>query len=59
MKIQVFNSPVSDAVMAEFDSVEDFELWLEDHPEIEADQVALNGRIILGWDEYEEWKEML
>jgi len=49
-KIEVFESPISDKVVATFDNVQDLETYAEKHS-TPADCVAINDMILLGWDE--------
>jgi hypothetical protein len=52
MKIEVFKSPCSLEVIAEFDTVTELELYAIKHG-IMADCVAINDMVLLGWDELE------
>lgn len=48
--IQVFESSVSPKVIAEFNTIEALEEWNKEH-NVNADQVAVNDCVLLGWDE--------
>jgi hypothetical protein len=50
MKIEIFESPVSNNIVATFDNIKDLEEYAEKH-NTSADCVAINDMILLGWDE--------
>ena len=52
MKIEVFKSPCSSEVVAEFDNITELELYAWDK-NLSADCVAINDMVLLGWDELE------
>ena len=55
MKIEVFASPVSTEVVETFASAAGFYKWqAESEPGLVADRVAVNGVLMMGWDEIEE-----
>jgi hypothetical protein len=60
-KIEVFESPISDNVIAEFKTMAAFEFWMENvkNPRVDifADSVAVNDEILLGWDELEDYRD--
>ena len=41
-------------VIATFHSISEADAYFATHPELHADQVAINGCIVLGWDEYDD-----
>lgn len=49
-KIEVFESPLSSNVIATFSSIEALELANKTENYM-ADQIAINGSILYGWDE--------
>lgn len=50
MKYEVYKSPLSDEVVATFGNKKDLFAYAEKNG-THADAVAVNGSIILGWDE--------
>lgn len=53
-EITIYESPVSDNVIATFDNIDDLEEYATEN-QISADCVAINGSILLGWDEVYEF----
>jgi len=53
MKIEVYQSPVSDKVIKTFKSKAELNKYMEKHPNLRPDQVSINGVLLMGWDEYE------
>lgn len=53
-KILVYKSPLSDEVIAEFNTPDLFTYWALGKSDLFADQIEINGEIYLGWDEIEE-----
>lgn len=49
-KIVVYETPLSDSILKEFDNMEEFEMW-SSGKDLQADQVSVNGFVLLGWDE--------
>lgn len=49
-KIKVFENGLSHVVIHEFDTVEDL-LEQNEKTSLSADQIEINGLVILGWDE--------
>lgn len=54
MKIEVFKCPFSCEVVAEFDNITELELYAWQH-NTEADRVAIDDMVLLGWDELEQF----
>ena len=58
-KIEVFVKPNSTEILKTFNSISELEQWIEHdkHPtlDIDADQVAINDQVLLGWDELYEF----
>ena len=53
MIIEVYDSPSSSKVIATFKSRKAFDKWMEENcPDLNADRVAINDMVLLGWDEY-------
>ena len=52
MLIEVYEDSMSDKVIKTFKSINDLVAWQEkEAPDLDADQVAIDGMIMLGWDE--------
>lgn len=55
MKIEVYESPLSDKVIKTFTNPEEFYAWQEkEAPNLFADQVAIDDMQMLGWDEIDD-----
>lgn len=51
LKINVYESPLSDKITHSFNNMRKFEAWTETQKGLFADQIEVNGCILLGWDE--------
>lgn len=54
VKIEYFDGPFSDTVEATFTDIKTFKKWVKSERKkrpLFADRVAINGLILLGWDE--------
>ena len=49
-KIEVFESPLSSKVIANFKTIEELLKWNKKH-DVFADRVAVNDCVLMGWDE--------
>lgn len=56
VKIEIYEDALSDKVLESFDSVDSFVSWIngEMTDQLYADQVAINDRVMYGWDEIED-----
>lgn len=56
MKITVYQSPISEKVIHEFNSADSFISFINGPEPSDwfADQIAIDGMVMLGWDEIEE-----
>ena len=50
MRIQVYDSPLLENVIAEFDSIEELFKYAEENS-TGADSVVIDNMVMLGWDE--------
>lgn len=57
MKIEIYESPLSDKVVATFSTKAELYAYNEKH-ELMADCVAIDGMIMLGWDEVESYPKI-
>lgn len=54
VKIEVYESPVSDNIIASFYNSKNFKIWLNAHIDsLSADCVVINDCVMYGWDEIE------
>ena len=57
-KCVVYKDVSCEEVLKEFDYIENLEIWAAQQPrEIDADQVTINGCVLLGWDELYDFVE--
>ncbi len=59
--IDVYASPVSSNIIKTFYDMKSFDKWYDANftLNITADQVAINGMMLLGWDEVDEFIEYI
>lgn len=50
-KIEVYMNPFGNDLLETFNSIEELETYADEFPGLMADQIVVNGRALLGWDE--------
>ena len=54
MKIEIFKSPLSNEIIATFSTIKELYNYNDTVKSLFADQISINGKIMLGWDEIEK-----
>ena len=50
-KIEIYVNSFSDDLLETFNTIEELEAYADEFPGLMADQISINGMILLGWDE--------
>lgn len=54
MKIEIFKSPISNEIIETFSTIKELYNYNDNIKDLFADQICINGTIMLGWDEIEK-----